>query len=85
MKANEFIKKFGIFGAKEYLAGATFFDEHLMVFTDTKELKLLIESHELVEQYNGLFEAKELIRVSPKMTIELRELDAAIEDVESCL
>ena len=48
------------------------------------DLKRLIESHELIEQYNGLFEAKELIRVSPKLTSELRGLAAAIADVESC-
>lgn len=48
------------------------------------ELKRLVESHELIEQYNGLFEAKELIRVSPKLTSELRELAVAIEDMESC-
>ena len=48
------------------------------------ELKRLVESHELIEQYNGLFEAKELIRVSPKLTSELRGLAAAIADMESC-
>ena len=48
-----------------------------------KHLKRLVESHELIEQYNGLFEAKELIRVSPKLTSELRGLAAAIADVES--
>ena len=39
---------------------------------------------ELDKEYNGLFEAKELIRVSPKLTSELRVLAVAIAYVESC-
>lgn len=82
MKANEFVKKFGIFGAKEYLAGATFFDKHLMVFTDTNELKLLIESHELVDNLGGLEEAKNYLSLS---NVRLDRLKQAISNVESCL
>ena len=76
MKANEFFKKVGIEAVRSYVAA---YEDAL-----TGDLKRLVESHELIEQYNGLFEAKELIRVSPKLTSELRWLAAAIADVESC-
>ena len=87
MKANEFIKKFGIFGAKEYLAGATFFDEHLMVFTDTNELKRLIESHELIVND---FESIEIAEYEYMVSGCYSEpywirIKQAIADVESCL
>lgn len=90
MKANEFVKKFGW---DEVISELNKTQDNVVVmwlgsqsndYALVKDLKRLVESHELIEQYNGLFEAKELIRVSPKMTSELRELAAAIADVESC-
>lgn len=48
------------------------------------ELKRLVESWELIsKQYDGLENAKELLRISPKLTEEIRFLDQAIRDVES--
>ena len=82
MKANEFIKKFGIFGAKEYLAGATFFDDHLFVFTDIDELKRIVESHKLVDNLGGLEEAKNYLSLS---NVRIGGLKQSIKDVESCL
>lgn len=88
MKANEFVKMVGWEEAKGILEAESFTYRQLGLFSyishDLDYLKRLVESHELVEQYNGLFEAKELIRVSPKLTSELREVAAAIADVESC-
>lgn len=87
MKANQFVKAYGLKRIRHLLTMSSnaivycLDGEHVHV----DDLKRLVESHELIEQYNGLFEAKELIRVSPKMTSELRELAAAIADVESCL
>ena len=80
MKANEFVKKFGWEYAKHILTD----DALLVMDLNYNDLKRLVESHELIEQYNGLFEAKELIRVSPKLTSELRELTVATADVDSC-
>ena len=81
MEANEFLRDNGIVKCSRIV------DDLIEQGVDsdfTKDLKRLVESHELIEQYNGLFEAKELIRVSPKLTSELRGLAAAIADVESC-
>ena len=91
MKANEFVKKFGWNDARVCILNCACPEDrwlmrhgNLLSDQDFDDLKRLVESHELIEQYNGLFEAKELIRVSPKMTSELREVAAAIADVESC-
>ena len=85
MKAVEFIKKYGLDVAKHKVDELKIIEsmgDKLSI--EDEKLKRLVESHELIEQYNGLFEAKELIRVSPKLTSELRWLAAAIADVESC-
>lgn len=79
MKANEYFKKHGYRHCKSACMQNGWLNTGFWV-----QLKRLVKSHDLVKQYNGLFEAKELIRVSPKMTSELRELAAAIADVESC-
>ena len=96
MKANKFVKKYSIDDAKElvssiintisvngYVCDPCFITDE-GEYVGYNDLKRLVESHELIEQYNGLFEAKELIRVSPKLTSELRWLPPAIADVESC-
>ena len=46
------------------------------------DLKIHVDAYELVQQYNGLFEAKELIRISLKLTDELRILAHNITLVE---
>ena len=81
MKANEFLRDNGIVKCSRIVEDLS---EQGVDSDFTKDLKRLVESRELIEQYNGLFEAKELIRVSPKLTSELRGLEAAIADVESC-
>ena len=81
MKANEFLRDNGLTKCSRIVDDLT---EQEVDSDFVKDLKRLVESHDLVEQYNGLFEAKELIRVSPKLTSELRGLAAAIADVESC-
>ena len=81
MKANKFLRDNGIVKCSRIVDDLS---EQGVDSDFTKDLKCLVESHELIEQYNGLFEAKELIRVSPKLTSELRGLAAAIADVESC-
>ena len=96
MKANEFVKKYGWDRAKEILDSVKIkisFDGRVCNpcfitedgdYVSCSELEPFVESYELVEEYNGLFEAKELIRVSPKLTSELRVLAVAIAYVESC-
>ena len=81
MKANEFLRDNGIVKCSRIVEDLS---EQGVDSDFIKDLKRLVESHELIEQYNGLFEAKELIRVSPKLTSELRGLVTAIADVESC-
>ena len=81
LKAVEFLRDNGIVKCSRLVEDLS---EQGVDSDFTKDLKRLVESHELIEQYNGLFEAKELIRVSPKLTSELRGLAAAIADVESC-
>ena len=87
MKAVEYVKLVGWEYAKLNASSCShqyYFLHNGYAEVCVSELKRLVESHELIEQYNGLFEAKELIRVSPKLTSELRGLAAAIADVESC-
>ena len=86
MKAVEFVNRFGWFTAKEYLAGATIFDNHLMVFTDANDLKTLVEAKELVDLYGGLFDAKKCLLLAPyavDLSGAVEELQEAIKLVES--
>ena len=77
MKANEFVKKFGWEYAKHILNE----DSVILVDLDYTHLKHLIESHELVENWGGLDDAKfalQLVRYPDR-------LKQAIADVESCM
>lgn len=87
MRANEFVKKFGLDVAKDlayidktsvgYLSV-----EHHDVCQD--DLKRLVESHELVNDYYGLARAKEHAEsnyTAPELKAALKQ---AIADVESC-
>ena len=85
MKANEFVKENGIEKCKRIFDDLT--DQgHTGYFY--KDLKRLVKSHDLVESYDGLFEAKiyadsEYRSLStPQITKRLKQ---AIADVESCL
>ena len=98
VKANEFVKKFGWFTSKEYMAGATIFDNNLMVFTNRDDLKQLIEAKELVEfgipdlkksmfsNSKSIEDVKNwLLSVSDSLLTEKGvELKKAIQLVESC-
>ena len=92
MKANEFVKKFGITEAKKVLHcmdDATEFTTHMLGDTwdkptliDAVGLRRLIESHELVESHGGLYQAR---KVAHKNCFEYPvRLLQAIADVESC-
>ena len=76
MKANEFFKKVGIDAVISYLAA---YEDDL-----TNDLKRLVESHELVENWGGLAEAKRIAN-NPLVIFNTLPLKQAIADVESCL
>lgn len=87
MKANEFVKKFGINDAKCCILNcASPEDRWLMRRGDLisddafDDLKRLVESHELVESYGGLKNAKHELLKRNSQTV----LEQAIADVESC-
>ncbi|QHJ83341.1 MAG: hypothetical protein [Bacteriophage sp.] len=71
MKANEFIKKYGIDRAKKLLSITNKMNMSGLVFASLKdgesldfevdELKRLIESHELVEKCGGLISCKKIL------------------------
>ena len=89
MKANEFVKRFGLDRAKQFVnADST---AHDLVFAATGvsfiDLKRLVDSHELVEIYGGYDLAKNVMQITPlrKSSYDLIEnLKQAIADVESC-
>lgn len=102
MKANEFIKQYGIEKAKQivfeceqfvHVEKPTHFDSDLDIFINDadfdepdesdvliSDLKRLVESHELVESYGGLENAKHEVSKRPSQTV----VKQAIADVESC-
>lgn len=66
MKANEFIKKYGVDEARKYLKQFDGLDHVYMgdgFYID--DLKRLIESHELVEKCGGYEQAKLIIQAIP--------------------
>ena len=84
MKAIEFIKKFG-WAKAIYVINTDFLtngEQSQLSGVIVSELKKYTNAYELVQQYNGLFEAKELIRISLKLTDELRILAHNIALVE---
>ena len=86
MRANEFVKRFGLERAKQFVnADHT---AHALVFATTGvsfiDLKRLVESWELVMDYYGLTKAKEHAEseyTAPEIKVALKQ---AIADVESC-
>ena len=86
MNAIEFVKKFGLDRAKQFVnADST---AHALVFATTGvsfiDLKRLVESHELVMDYYGLTRAKEHAEsnyTAPEIKDALKQ---AIADVEAC-
>lgn len=77
MKANEYIKEYGLDIAKKAVSECTY-----GYGIDLIELKRLVESHELVARYGTADEAKEYL---PMLRMDsYDELKQAILDVESC-
>ncbi|QHJ78583.1 MAG: hypothetical protein [Caudoviricetes sp.] len=60
MKANEFIKKYGLDEAKVFVRSVI---DHLSMGDDfnVQELKRLIDSHELVDKCGGLIPCKKIL------------------------
>lgn len=92
MKANDFIKKFGLDLAKLDVRAfeSGFIKREDIVehygFDILDDLKRLVESHELVEFYGGLDKAKIRCYPAKHVTMEsYHNLKQAIADVESCL
>lgn len=91
MKANEFVKEFGLELAKRDVAALASgfikreaFIEHYG-FDILDDLKRLVESHELVESYGGLSKARNHVeRTIFKLSCQIIALKKAIADVESC-
>lgn len=78
MKANEFIKKYGLDEAKRALLitdNCSIGNEYFV-----SELERLIESHEIIKEMHGL--EKDFTDLVWNMSLE--KLDQAIADVESC-
>ena len=85
MNAVEFVKKFGIFGAKEYLSGSIFYEDKLMVFTNEDDLKQIINALELVETYGGIQRSKDHLNHRREYGLyQLPNLVQAINLVEQC-
>ena len=87
MKANEFVKKFGIKSAKYWIdhfnSMNTLPDEFINI-EFLGNLKRIVESHELVENHNGVDMAKRFIDANIECNDSDR-LKQAIADVESCM
>lgn len=94
MRANEFVKKFGIEKAKQAVGFGNKYAENGVLRLETfdgdeidvviDDLKRLVESHELVNDYYGLARAKEHAEsnyTAPELKAALKQ---AITDVESC-
>lgn len=93
MKATEFVKKYGGEAAKDFLDLPSYSIDQLLMLQsglNCKDLKRLVESHELVESLGGLNATKELlIEVSSRDHIYAQKferpvLEKAIAEVEAC-
>ena len=83
MKANEFIKSHGLDYAKGIIIACE--SGFLPKNQNYDYLKILVESHELVESYGGLSQSRRWIeRTVFKLSDSMIALKKAIADVESC-
>lgn len=83
MKANEYIKEYGLDIAKKAVSECTY-----GYGIDLIELKSLVESNELVESYCGLDGSKRFIERDQEAEIDdyvTAKIKKAIADVESCM
>lgn len=98
MKANEFVKKFGLSKAKEFskitikgLSQRYCFEINTgdsigLDYVDLNDLKRLVESHELVEGCGGIDVVKQHLKDGNVFRFEEKPLmKQAIADVESCM
>lgn len=89
MKANEFVKKFGLSHSKLFGNGWITFDDGCIENSVSRtDVKRLVESHELILRCGGLHMAKADVmdldgweKTSPHWV----KIKQAIADVESCL
>lgn len=86
MKANEFVKKYGLVKSTGIVglmtAGVINYDGDSVDYND---LKRIVESYELVEYYGGLSQSRRWIeRTVFKLSDSMIALKKAIADVESC-
>lgn len=91
MKANEFVKKFGVHIADHCLNDCASPDDRWFIHhgalidgEDFDDLKRLVESYELVKEHGSLERAKmyvESIYTAPEVVERMKQ---AIADVESC-
>ena len=90
MKANEFVKKFGW---DEVTSQLNKTQDNVVVmwlgsqsndYALVKDLKRLVESHELVESYGGLEDATKVCIQLYCKGEDISRLKQAIADVESC-
>lgn len=83
MKANEFVKLVGMGRAKQHIKAMDIQNWHNDFYNN---LKRLIESHDLVESYDGIESAKMMIeRTKFPLSDRIIRLKRAIADVESCM
>ena len=83
MKANEFVKLVGWGRAKQHIKAMDIQNWHNDFYNN---LKRLIESHDLVESYDGIESAKMMIeRTKFPLSDRIIRLKRAIADVESCM
>ena len=96
MKPNEFVRKFGWEESKEALNHVAWCEgsyctkiKHGCIknnhdcCVDVSDLKRLVESHELVESYGSINQAKQAI-IDGNNHCMFIDLEQAIADVESC-
>ena len=98
MKANEFVKKYGIEAAIDLWCGAfDLYNNNLQILNgmvcsfpgnqflfELVDIKRIVESHELVKDYYGLTRAKEHAESNYTAPELKAALKQAIFDVESC-
>ena len=88
MKANEFVKKHGLDEVKKILQCAPDFALSILDDgdeTDLCDLKRLIDSHEIVDQYGGLVVIKECVdKTIFPLSDRIARMKQAISDVEAC-
>ena len=85
MKADEFLRDNGIVKCSRIVDDLT---EQEVDSDFVKDLKRLVESHELVEECGGLDKAKERVALKEKLpnpnVFYVLVVSSAIDDVESC-